>query len=164
MKKITLLTLLLAVALPLVVWAQCADCPTSKSKSGDNSKMSASSSGNNSKIVAKALPGYNKAVQLPDSKYFKYSFTKKPKIGTSILNVSVFDKKNRLSDDFDVYITADMPSMRGAHASDDVKMKANKKGELLAPVNFVMPGVWEITLKFYKDGKHTNTFTFEHKI
>ncbi len=164
MKKITLITIILAVMLPIAIWAQCADCPTSKSKSDDNPKMSSSSSSSNSKMAATPLPGYNKAVQLPDSKYFKYSFAQKPKLGVSILKVNVYDKKNRLSDDFDVYINADMPSMRGAHAMDDLKMKANKKGELLAPVNFVMPGVWEVTLKFYKDGKHTNTFTFEHKI
>lgn len=164
MKKITLISIILAVMLPIAIWAQCADCPTSKSKSDDNTKMSSGSLSKNSKMAAMPLPGYNKEVQLADRKYFKYSFTKKPKIGTTILRVNVYDKKKRLSDDFDVYISADMPSMRGAHTSGDVKMKANKKGELLAPVNFVMPGVWEITLHFYKDGKHTNTFTFEQKI
>lgn len=164
MRKITMIIIILAVILPIAVWAQCADCTNHASKFGDKTKMSSSSSGNSSQVAAMPLPGYNKAVQLADSKYFKYNFDKKPKIGTSILNVSVYDKKNRLSDDFEVYITADMPSMRGAHATGDVKMEANKKGELLAPVNFVMRGVWEITLKFYKEGRHTNTFTFEHKI
>jgi hypothetical protein len=164
MKKLTLITILLAVMLPVAIWAQCAGCPTKEGKSDDSVKMSSGKSDSNSKIAAVALPGYNKPVQLPDSKYFKYSFASKPKMGTSILNVSVYDKKNRLSDDFEVFISADMPSMRGAHDSGDVKMKANKKGVLLTPINFVMPGVWEVTLKFFKEGKHTNTFTFELKI
>jgi len=171
MKKIILTTIVMAVLLPMAVWAQCADCPTGHNKSDDKGKLTTAKAEDNSKnpagnpkITAVNLPGFNKTVNLPDGKHFTYNFSKKPKIGTAILQVHLYDKKNRHSDDYTVYVTSDMPSMRGAHASGDVKMKANAKGVLMAPINFVMPGMWEINLKFYKDGKHTNTYTFMQKI
>jgi hypothetical protein len=153
MKKLTLITTLLAVMLPVVIWAQCNGCDKS-----DDKVMKIE------KSAAAALPGYNKAVNLPDGKYFTYNFDKKPKMGTSILQVHVYDKKGRYTDDYEVYVVADMPSMKGAHASGDVKMKANKKGVMLSPVNFVMPGVWEVELKFVKDGKRAYHAAFELKI
>jgi len=139
--------------LPIAVWAQCAGCPTE-----NNTKTSSV------KMERKELAGYNKTNMLTDQYYFTYSFAKKPKMGTSILKVNIYDKKKKISDDFEVYAVSDMPSMRGAHASGDVKLKPNKKGELLVPVNFVMPGIWEIELKFVKDGKQVQNSYFELKI
>lgn len=166
MKKSILILSIALLIIPIAVWAQCGDCPNqgehsskSNNKTEDNSRMSG-----NAKVSNLTLSGYNKSVALADGKYFKYSFDKKPKMGVSILKVSVFDKKNRLSDDFDVYVVADMPSMKGAHSSGDVKMKPNKKGELLLPINFVMPGVWEVELKFFKAGKQLHYGSFQLKI
>jgi hypothetical protein len=153
MKKLMLITLLVAIMLPIAIWAQCADCPKTDGKAIKAEKSQ-----------AVTLPGYNKKINLPDGKYFTYAFTKKPKLGTAILQVNVYDKKAKLSDDFEVYMIADMPSMKGMHSSGDVKMKANKKGALLAPVNFVMPGVWEVQLKFVKDGKSVYNGAFQLKI
>ena len=153
MKKIIMAIVIIAVLLPVAAWAQCGNCASHDKKSVTMDKSDKTT-----------LPGYNKKIDLPDGKYFTYNFTKKPKLGASILKVSIFDKKGRLSDDYDVFITADMPSMRGAHASGDTRMKANKKGDLLAPVNFVMPGIWEVEMKFMKDGKQPFCGCFELKI
>jgi hypothetical protein len=153
MKKITLVTIILAVMLPLAIWAQCANCPTQEGKSGSTVKME-----------KKVLAGYNKANWLDANHYFTYSFVKKPKLGISILKVNVYDKKKKLVNEYEVFAAADMPSMRGMHESGDIKMKPNKKGELLAPLNFVMPGVWEVNLKFMKGGKQLHYGSFELKI
>jgi len=153
MNKTALLVIMVMMLLPLAVWAQCGSCSSHETKSSVKEST-----------TSVTLPGYNKSVNLPDGMYFKYSFNKKPKIGTSILKVSVYDKKGRLSDDYAVYADADMPSMKGAHSTGEVKMKANKKGELLLPINFVMAGVWQVDLKFHKDGKQVFCGCFEVKI
>jgi hypothetical protein len=48
---------------------------------------------------------------------------------------------------------ADMPSMRGAHATGDRPFVLSKKGDYLLPINIVMPGDWEIKLTVMRDGK-----------
>jgi hypothetical protein len=43
--------------------------------------------------------------------------------------------------------------MRGAHSSGDQNFSLSAKGVYLLPVRVVMPGDWEITFTFLKDGK-----------
>jgi hypothetical protein len=136
-----------------VLWAQCGSCNShdSKGKTEVKSEM-------------KTLAGYNKVNWIDENHYFTYSFDKKPKIGVSILKVKVYDKSKKLVNIFDVFANADMPSMKGAHSSGDVKLKANKKGELLIPINFVMPGEWLVEMKFKKGGAQVFCGCFGVKI
>jgi hypothetical protein len=94
-----------------------------------------------------------KQYKIDDNYSFVYQFAKKPKMGTAVLKVSVFDKAGKKVKDLDIFGSYDMPSMRGHHATGPDKIKTNKKNDYLMPVNFVMPGGWEIVLTFQKDGK-----------
>jgi hypothetical protein len=85
---------------------------------------------------------------------FSYQFASKPKIGTAVLKIFLLNKEGKKVKDFDIFGSYDMPSMRGHHASGPDKIKTNKKNEYLMPVNFVMPGEWEIILDFHKDGEN----------
>jgi hypothetical protein len=80
--------------------------------------------------------------------YFKYSFDKKPQLGTIILKVELFNKAGQQVTDLKITGDSGMPSMKGHHDSGDVAFQLNKKGDYLLPVNVVMPGDWEIKLKF----------------
>jgi hypothetical protein len=94
------------------------------------------------------LPGPGKKCWIGDSLYFTYKFDKKPKLGTAILKVQLFDKKGARVTSLDVVGMSDMPAMRGAHDSGEVPFKLNKKGDYLLPVNVVMPGEWEVKIVF----------------
>lgn len=157
MKKLSLILLIISIMLPIAIWSQCGSCAA-------QSSCASGSMGNDGSANAKALAGYNKINWISASHYFTYSFDKKPKIGTAILKVKVYNKNKKINNVYEVFSVADMPSMKGAHASGDVKLKANKKGELLVPINFVMPGVWQVDLKFMKDGKQAYLGAFQVKI
>jgi hypothetical protein len=96
------------------------------------------------------LPGAGKKCWIGENIYFTYKFDKKPKMGTAILIVQVFDKGGARLTNLSIVGNYDMPSMRGAHPSGDVPFKLNKKGDYLLPVNVVMPGGWEVLLVFRK--------------
>jgi hypothetical protein len=96
----------------------------------------------------KELPGAGKKCRIDDDFYFVYEFTDKPRIGTAILRVRVFDPSGNQSAAFSVLGRYDMPSMAGAHDSGDQEFKLNKKNDYLLPVNIVMPGEWEVKLDF----------------
>lgn len=157
MKKLTFALLLVAIMLPFAVWSQCGSCAA-------QSSCASGSVGNDGAVKAKALAGFDKVNWISDTHYFTYNFDKKPKLGTTILKVKVFNKAKKLNNLYEVYAVSDMPSMKGAHASGDMKLKPNKKGELLVPVNFVMPGIWQIDLKFMKDGKQAYLGSFQVRI
>ena len=97
------------------------------------------------------LPASGKKCWIGEDFYFKYKFDKKPKLGTAILKVQLFDKKGARARSLEILGASDMPSMRGAHDSGEVLFKLNKKGDYLLPVNVVMPGEWEVKLVFLKD-------------
>jgi hypothetical protein len=100
--------------------------------------------------VYKDLPGAGKKCWIGNALYFTYKFDKKPKLGTAILKVQLFEKKGARITNLDVIGMSDMPSMKGAHDSGEVPFKLNKKGDYLLPVNVVMPGEWEVKLVFLK--------------
>jgi hypothetical protein len=85
--------------------------------------------------------------------YFTYGFTKPPKLGTAIMRVEIFTRDGARDTSFIVKGDADMPSMRGAHASGDKDFSLSAKGIYLLPVRLVMPGDWEVSFTFIKDGK-----------
>lgn len=104
-------------------------------------------------IVYKPLPKSGKKYEIGDDIYFIYEFSERPKIGTIVLKIRVFNKKGEKITPYAIKGRSDMPSMRGAHDSGDIDFKLNKKNDYLLPVNIVMPGGWEVRMTFIKDGK-----------
>lgn len=94
------------------------------------------------------LPGFGKKCRIDDAFSFIYEFTEKPKMGTAILRVRVFDREGNQSTPFSILGRSDMPSMAGAHDSGEQEFKLNQKGDYLLPVSVVMPGEWEVKLTF----------------
>jgi hypothetical protein len=82
--------------------------------------------------------------------YFIYSFEKKPQIGPVFLKIELYNKEGQRDTGLKIIGDSGMPSMKGHHDSGDVAFQLNKKGDYLLPVNVVMPGDWEIKLKFQK--------------
>jgi hypothetical protein len=99
------------------------------------------------------LPSPGKKYPINQDYYFKYTFDKKPQMGTVILKVVVFDKNDQQYSGMKIVGASGMPSMKGHHDSGDVTFLLNKKGDYLMPVNLVMPGVWEIRLTFIEKEK-----------
>ena len=109
------------------------------------------------------LPGPGKKCRIDDEFHFTYEFTEKPRMGTAILRVRIFDREGNQSTAFTVLSRYDMPSMAGAHDSGEQEFKLNKKGDYLLPVNIAMPGEWEVKLTF-KRGESVvfrGTFQFD---
>jgi hypothetical protein len=100
-----------------------------------------------------AMPEPGKKVQIGNGYYLMYGFDKQPKLGTVIMKVEIFTKEGKKDTSFEVKADADMPSMRGAHATGDRPFVLSKKGDYLLPINIVMPGDWEIKLTIMRDGK-----------
>ena len=120
---------------------------------------SGSASGTSSVPAAEKAPTYapmlepGKKVSLEGGYYFIYGFDKKPKLGTVIMKVEIFAADGTKTTTLEVKADADMPSMRGAHATGDKPFAVSKKGDYLLPINIVMPGEWEIKLTISKEGK-----------
>jgi hypothetical protein len=148
-KPFLLILLLTLAAFPGLAQHDCANCPSAKASTGG---AAATDKPEESKQAWNALPGYGKKVWIGQDFYFTYKFDKKPKMGTSIIKVMLFDKKNKQVKDWEVTGKSGMPSMSGAHDAE-AAFKLNKKGDYLLPVNFVMPGEWEIKLTFKKGGR-----------
>lgn len=98
------------------------------------------------------LPAAGKRIKIDESITFVYEFTEKPRLGTAILKIQVFDKEEK-TNIFKIIGRTDMPSMAGAHESGDQEFKLNKKDDYLLPITIVMPGEWEVKLTFLKDGE-----------
>lgn len=85
--------------------------------------------------------------------FVTYDFDKKPAMGMVIVKIRVFNNRGDKIKSLKIAGDSGMPSMRGAHDSGEILFKLNKKGDYLLPVNVVMPGDWEIRVKFMKDKK-----------
>lgn len=81
-----------------------------------------------------------------------WEFDKKPRLGTVILKVQVFDRAKKQVQDVSVSGELYMPSMRHAHASPVKAFVLNKKGDYLAPFDVVMRGEWELMLDIRRGG------------
>lgn len=99
------------------------------------------------------MPAPGKKVPIGEGYYLIYSFDKPLKMGTVIMVVELFTAEGKKETALEVKADADMPSMRGAHATGDRAFKLNKKGDYLLPIPIVMPGDWEIRLSVVKGGK-----------
>ncbi len=99
------------------------------------------------------MPAPGKKVSMGSDYYLIYGFDKKPKLGTVIMKVEIFNKAGKKDTSFEVKGDAGMPSMKGAHETGDRPFTLSKKGDYLLPVNIVMPGDWEIRLTILKKGE-----------
>jgi hypothetical protein len=142
-----------SIATAVLAQHNCATCPSAKAgkKNACCGGGAAADTLAAAKQVWNALPGYGKKAWIGNGFYFTYKFDKKPKMGTSILKVMLYDKKGKQVKDMEVTGKSGMPSMGGAHDAE-AAFKLNKKGDYLLPVNFVMPGEWEVRLTFKKGG------------
>ena len=123
---------LLAVAVVTVFIAiTCAGCGTHEHNSRSQDGGAASSSGNDYIL--------------------KYEWPEKPRIGNYTLKVNLVDRTGAPVEGVEIMVSYDMPSMRGAHATTET-MKKNARGDYLLPIQFVMPGDWEIVLSALIDG------------
>jgi hypothetical protein len=91
-------------------------------------------------------------VPIGNGYYLIYGFDKRPKLGTVIMKVEIFDVGGRKNTSHQVKADAGMPSMSGAHETGDRAFTLSKKGDYLLPINIVMPGDWEVRITVIKDG------------
>ena len=96
------------------------------------------------------LAAEGRACALPGGMRFTYRFASRPQLGTVILKVQVFNADGSRSTALALSGRSDMPSMSGAHDSGDKPFQLNRKGDYLLPVDFVMPGDWEVVVSFKK--------------
>jgi hypothetical protein len=104
-------------------------------------------------VVYQPLPKPGEKIPLDANHYFTYGFDKQPKLGMAIMRVEIFSRDGKRDTSFVVKGDADMPSMRGAHASGDKDFALSAKGIYLLPIRLVMPGDWEVRFTFVKQGK-----------
>lgn len=119
--------------------------------SGMHSK-SVKETGTSQKPVFAPMPGPGKKVPVGNGYSLVYGFDKKPKLGTVIMKVEIFDAAGKKDTSLQVKADAGMPSMSGAHETGDKAFTLSKKGDYLLPINIVMPGDWEIRLTVIKNG------------
>lgn len=98
------------------------------------------------------MPAPGEKVPLGNGQYLIYGFVEKPKMGSVIMKIRVFNNKGEK--DGSVSIAADvwMPSMPSMGTAHDT-FKLSKKGDYLMPVEITMPGEWEIKITIEKNGK-----------
>jgi hypothetical protein len=99
-----------------------------------------------------SMPGPGEKVPIGNGNYMMYGFVEKPKMGSIIMKIQVFNDKGEK--DRSIAITADsgMPSMPSM-GTDHYAFQLSKKGDYLVPINISMPGDWEIKLTLVKDSK-----------
>ena len=117
-----------------------------------NDSKSAKDAGALQKPVFLPMPNPGKKVPFGNGYYLIYGFDKRPKLGTVIMKVEIFDNAGKKDTSLQVKADAGMPSMRGAHDTVDQAFTLSKKGDYLLPINIVMPGDWEIRLTVIKNG------------
>ena len=100
-----------------------------------------------------SMPGPGKKVLIGKDYYFIYGFDRKPKLGTVIMKVEIYTAKGEKETSMEVKADAGMPSMKGAHETDERSFKLSRTGDYLLPIDIAMPGDWEIRLTILKDGK-----------
>ncbi len=153
MKPIYIILIVILLAFPLFS-EHCGSC-------GANPTTQASGQ---TQQVNKKVMSENKIVWLNNDYYAKYTWEKKPKIGTVLLFVEVYNKNKQLTKDISIQANAYMPSMRGAHDTGFKAMKLNKKNRHVIDVNFMMRGDWELELKFLKGNKAISNTLVRAKI
>ena len=116
------LTVLLLVIVSLLYLPFLAESQQShKSKHGAEV---AAASGTEKAPAYIPMPGPGKKVPIIGTDYYlTYGFDKKPKLGTVILKVELFNKEGKKDTSMEIKADAGMPSMKGAHDMGDQPMK-----------------------------------------
>jgi hypothetical protein len=83
-----------------------------------------------------------------ESYSFKVEFPEKPKMGESVLRVTLWDKDGKQVTDLEIVGSYDMGSMPGQHSMAPKTILTSQKGFYLFPISFAMRGKWDITLVF----------------
>jgi hypothetical protein len=143
-----IIVLLIVSILPLPLYAQ-----GHKGQKSISKKDGASASGKEQAKAYSPMPDPGKKVPIGSGYYLIYSFDKKPKLGTLIMKVEIFNDEGNKDTSFEAKADAGMPSMKGAHETGERTFKLSKRGDYLLPISIVMPGDWEIRLTLLKDGK-----------
>jgi hypothetical protein len=106
-------------------------------------------------VVETNILPVGKNIKINDRYAFQYEFPKKPRLGTAVLKINVFDATISLPDnkvtDLVILASSDMPSMRGHHTMPPKPVQTNKNKDYLFPVDLVMRGEWEIVLSFQEN-------------
>jgi hypothetical protein len=89
--------------------------------------------------------------KIDDNTSFTYTFDKKPSIGMVIVKISVLSKDGSKNTALEIIGNSGMHSMGTAHDSGETAFQLNKAGDYLLPVNVVMPGAWQVQIKFLKE-------------
>ena len=132
---------------------RAAAAPDPSSRVADAGALALQTPPAKAEIVYKPLPKSGKKYDVDADTYLIWSFAETPKMGTAILKIQVFNRKDEQIAPFKITGRSDMPSMRGAHDSGDVEFKLNRRNDYLMPVNVVMPGDWEVRVTVSKDGR-----------
>ena len=90
--------------------------------------------------------------ELPGGGWFTWKFAEKPKLGTMIVKVQVFNAEGKQETTCALVGESGMPSMP-YHDSGPVKFQLNKKGDYLLPVDVVMPGEWAVVIRVRRNAK-----------
>ena len=143
MKQIIAITLLLFALVPIFAQTHCGSCTAGKSATVTEK----------AEATPIVLSNPNKAQWISKDYYILYDWNKKPKIGTSILSIKVFDKSKKPVTDLAITADVNNTSQKDTKATGDIALKPNKKDEFIIPVNFLSQGNWEILLKFAKGDK-----------
>jgi hypothetical protein len=79
---------------------------------------------------------------------FKAEFVEKPKMGESVLRITLWDKDGKQVTDLEVVGSYDMASMAGQHSMAPKTVLTSQRGFYLFPVRFAMRGKWQVDLVF----------------
>lgn len=92
------------------------------------------------------------SIPLPDGGRFSWKFSEKPKLGVAIVNLQAYGPGGEPDTSYGLVGEYGMPTMR-YHDSGPKPFILSKKGHYLLPVEFTMPGEWEIVIRVSRDGK-----------
>ena len=98
------------------------------------------------------MPEPGKKVPIGNGLYMIYGFVEKPKIGSVIMKVQIFNKEGAKDTSFVVMAESWMPSMLEMKSGNNT-FKLSKNGDYLTPIGISMTGAWEIKLTITKGGK-----------
>ena len=114
--------------------------------------------------AAVLLAGEGRDCALPGGMRFTYRFASRPQLGTVVLKVQVYGKDGARSTDLKIWGRVQMPQMSKEHDSGERAFQLNRRGDYLMPVDFVMPGDWELVLSFSKGSQQVYRGKIELKI
>lgn len=92
----------------------------------------------------------NKKIKISDQYSFSFQFSEKPKIGTIIVEVKVFDKNGNKVNNLNI---AGFYEMSGMPSKGSDNFMQNKQNNYLLPINIGMLGDWKMVIIFTENGQ-----------